>query len=158
DRVTGATKGPSREAPPPHYGGTMRIKFFAVAVALIAMTATAWAQTGQVEVKDAWARATPAGATVAAAYLTLVAPAGDRLVSVATPAAKQADLHMMSTDNGVMKMRPLPAGIDPPAGTAVTLKPGCMHLMMSPLTGPRKEGDSLPLTLPFAKSGSREIT
>ncbi len=35
------------------------------------------AQTGGVEVKDAWARATPGGAKNGAAYVTLVSPTGD---------------------------------------------------------------------------------
>jgi hypothetical protein len=134
------------------------MRLFALAVALGAMTTAAMAQTGQVKVENAWARATPAGASTAAIYLTLEAPAADKLVSVATPAAREADLHTMSMDNGVMRMRALPGGIDLPAGQKVTLKPGGMHIMLSALTGPLKEGEKIPLTLTFAKSGAQQIT
>lgn len=136
----------------------MSIRVFALAAALTAMAAAAVAQTGQVKVENAWARATPAGAATAAIYLTLEAPAADKLVSVATPAAREADLHTMSMDNGIMKMRALPGGIDLPAGQKVTLKPGGMHIMLSALTGPLKEGENVPLTLTFAKSGPQQIS
>lgn len=136
----------------------MRKRLFALAAALSAMTAAASAQTGQVKVEDAWARATPAGASTAAVYLTLEAPSADKLVAVATPAAREADLHTMSIEGGVMKMRALPGGVDLPAGQKVTLKPGGMHIMLSALTGPLKEGESIPLTLTFAKSDAQQIT
>ncbi|HEY1796363.1 MAG TPA: copper chaperone PCu(A)C [Stellaceae bacterium] len=140
----------------------MSFRVFALAAALAAMTATALAQTGpqpgQIKVENAWARATPAGASTAAIYLTVEAPAADKLVSVSTPAAREADLHEMSMDNGVMKMRALPGGVDLPAGQKVTLKPGGMHIMLSALTGPLKEGDSVPLTLNFAKAGAEQIS
>jgi copper(I)-binding protein len=137
---------------------SMGIRFFAFAAALVAMTASAAAQTGQVKIENAWARATPAGASTAAIYLTLEAPAADKLVSVATPAAREADLHTMSMEGSVMKMRALPGGIDLPAGQKVTLKPGGMHIMLSALTGPLKEGENVPLTLTFAKSGAQQIS
>ena len=112
----------------------------------------------QVKIENAWARATPAGASTAAIYLTLVAPDGDKLLSVSTPAAREADLHTMSMDNGVMKMRALTAGVDLPADKPVTLKPGGAHIMLSALTGPLKEGENVPVTLNFAKSGAQQIS
>jgi periplasmic copper chaperone A len=136
----------------------MSLRILTVAAALCAFAASASAQTSPVSISNPWARATPAGASTAAIYLTLEAPAADKLVSVATPAAKQADLHTMSMDNGVMKMRALPAGIDLPARQKVTLKPGGMHIMLSALTGPLKEGETIPLTLNFAKSGAQQIS
>ena len=94
----------------------MRPKLLALAASLVfAVAAGAQAQTGGVEIKDAWARATPGGAQTAAVYATIVAPAGDRLTAVSTPAAQQAGLHTMTMDNGVMKMRQVD-GIDLPAG------------------------------------------
>jgi hypothetical protein len=136
----------------------MSLRILAVAAALFAFTASAVAQTSPVSVTNPWARATPAGAATAAIYLTLQTPSADKLVSVATPAAKQAELHTMSMDGGVMKMRALPGGVDLPAGKAVTLKPGGMHIMLSALTGPLKEGETVPLTLTFEKSGTRQIS
>jgi copper(I)-binding protein len=125
--------------------------------ACLLIAGAALAQTGQVELKDAWARATPGKAENGAAYLTIVSPAADRLVSVATPVAKKAELHTMTTEGGVMKMRPL-AGVDVPAGQLVTLKPGGAHIMLMGLNQPLQAGQSFPLTLSFEKAGQREVT
>ena len=62
----------------------------------------------------------------------------------------------MTMDNGVMKMRPLLGGVELPAGQAVTLKPGGMHIMLSALNRAAEGGDKFPLTLQFAKAGARE--
>ena len=114
------------------------------------------AQTGQIDLKDAWARATPGKAENGAAYVTIVSPTADRLVSVSSPAAKKAGLHSMTMDGGVMKMRPL-AGIDVPANESVTLKPGGTHIMLQGLSEPLQAGKSFPLTLTFEKAGQREV-
>ena len=125
--------------------------------ACLLIVGAAMAQTGQVELKDAWARATPGKAETGAAYLTIVSPSSDRLVSVSTPVAKKAELHTMTTEGGVMKMRPL-AGIDVPADQPVTLKPGGAHIMLTGLNQPLQAGHSFPLTLSFEKAGPREVT
>ena len=96
---------------------------FAAALFFGFSCAAALAQTGGVEIKDAWARATPGGAENGAAYLTLQSPAGDRLTGVTSPAAKVTQLHEMTNDGGVMKMHEVSA-IDLPPGQPVTLKPG----------------------------------
>lgn len=131
-------------------------KFLAVAVCLVVAGAVL-AQTGQLEVGDAWARATPGKAENGVAYLTIRSPTPDRLVSASTPVAKKAELHTMEMAGMVMKMRPL-AGLDIPAGQPVTLKPGGEHIMLIGLNRPLREGQSFPLTLTFEKAGVREVT
>jgi copper(I)-binding protein len=116
----------------------------------------ALAQTSTVQITNAWARGTPGGAETGAIYLTLESPSGDKLVGVSTPVAKKADMHMMTMENGVMKMRPLD-GVDLPPGKPTTLKPGGMHIMLMGLRHPLKAGQSFPMTLKFAKSGTREV-
>ena len=131
--------------------------FLAAAPALQASAQQAAAQQrGGVEISDAWARATPGGAETGAAYLTLVSPSGDRLTGVASPAAAKAELHEMTNDHGVMKMREVPA-IDLPPGQPVTLKPGGLHIMLMGLQHPLQPGQSVPLTLRFEKSGTRDV-
>ena len=134
----------------------MLSKSLAFAACLL-IAGAAVAQTGQVELKDAWARATPGKAENGAAYLTIVSPGADRLVSVSTPVAKKAELHTMTTEGGVMKMRPL-AGVDVPAGQPVTLKPGGAHIMLMGLNQSLQAGQSFSLTLSFEKAGQREVT
>jgi periplasmic copper chaperone A len=136
----------------------MRSKLLALCVfLLLALLAPATsAQTGGVEIRNAWARATPRAAQTAAVYATITAAADDRLTGASTPAAKQAQLHTMSMDNGVMKMRQVD-GIDLAAGQAVTLKPGGYHIMLIGLAQPLSEGQTFPMTLSFAKAGAQDV-
>jgi copper(I)-binding protein len=134
----------------------MSIKRLAFAASLV-FANPALAQSGQLEISKAWARATPGNAENGAAYLTIESPTADRLVSAVSPAAKKAELHTMSMQGMVMKMRPL-AGVDIPAGQPVALKPGGEHIMLLGLSHPLREGQSFPLTLNFEKAGSRTVT
>jgi periplasmic copper chaperone A len=118
---------------------------------------SALGQTGQLEIKTPWARATPGHAENGAAYFTIVSPTADRLTAVSSPVAKKAELHTMSMEGGVMRMRPL-AAIDIPAGQTVTLSPGGMHIMLLGLTQPLHQGQSFPLTLSFGQAGPRQVT
>lgn len=124
--------------------------------ALLLVAGAAAAQTGSVEVKDAWARATPGKAENGAAYLTIESLTPDRLNSLSTPVAKKAELHQMTMENGIMKMHLL-SGVDLPAGQPVTLKPGATHIMLQGLNQPLRPGQSFPLTLYFEKAGTREV-
>jgi periplasmic copper chaperone A len=130
---------------------------FAAAPLMGLFAAAAVAQATDVQITSAWARATPGGAQTAAAYVSLEAPAGDKLTGASTPAAQKAEIHEMSMDNGVMKMRPVD-GVDLPPGEKVMLKPGGYHIMLTGLAKPLVEGESFPLTLDFAKAGARQVT
>ncbi len=134
----------------------MSIKLLAFAANLVVASA-ALAQPTQLDVANAWAGATPGKAENGAAYVTITSPAADRLVSASTPVAKKAELHTMSMQGMVMKMRPV-SGVDIPAGQAVTLKPGGEHIMLMGLNQPLREGQSFPLTLNFEKAGPRTVT
>jgi periplasmic copper chaperone A len=134
----------------------MSFKLVAFAASLV-LASAAMAQTSQLEVSNAWARATPGKAENGAAYLTIQSPTSDRLISVSSPVAKKVELHSMSMEGMVMKMRPL-AGVDIPAGQPVTLKPGGQHIMLEGLGAPLREGQSFPLTLTFEKAGTRTVT
>ncbi|MCV9960493.1 DUF1775 domain-containing protein [Pararhizobium sp. BT-229] len=77
----------------------------------------------------------------------------DRLISAESPAAGRVELHEMTMQNEVMKMRKLEDGIVIPAGETVELKSGGLHLMFLEVAKPFAEGDSIPLTLTFEKAG-----
>jgi periplasmic copper chaperone A len=134
----------------------MSIKILAFAAGF-AVARAALAQPTQLEVDKAWAGATPGNAENGAAYVTITSPAADRLVSASTPVAKKAELHTMSMQGMVMKMRPI-SGVDIPAGQPVSLKPGGEHIMLMGLNQPLREGQSFPLTLDFEKAGRRTVT
>ena len=134
----------------------MSIKTLALVAGLV-VTSAALAQPAQLEVTNAWARATPGKAENGAAYVTIESPTADRLLSASSPVAKKAELHTMSMQGMVMKMRPI-AGLDVPPGQSVTLKPGGEHIMLMGLNQPLHEGQSFPLTLDFEKAGPRTVT
>ena len=81
----------------------------------------------------------------------------DRLVRVVSPAAATTELHAMTMDGNLMKMRPV-AGLDIPAGSRVALGSGGYHVMLIDLERPLAAGDTVVLTLTFAKAGSIEIS
>lgn len=101
-----------------------------------------------------WARATPGGAKVGAAYLEIKAAAGsdDTLVSASSSIAGSVELHTHSHDGGVMRMRRVDK-IAVGGGTTVTFRPGGLHIMLIDLKQPMKVGDRVPLTLRFEKAG-----
>lgn len=114
------------------------------------LTLAAGAVSAQtVDVKDAWARASVPGQTATGAFMTLTAKDGATLVSVATPAAGVAEIHEMTMDGDVMKMRALQGGLDLPAGKAVALKPGAYHVMLMDLKQPLVKGSTIAMTLVF---------
>ncbi len=71
-------------------------------------------KTGSIEIDNPWSRATPKGAKVAAGYLVIKnnGTAPDRLVDGTSPAAGKVEVHEMSMDKGVMKMRPVSGGLE----------------------------------------------
>ncbi|NQV46943.1 MAG: copper chaperone PCu(A)C [Rhodospirillaceae bacterium] len=109
---------------------------------------------GDITISNAWSRASAGMARNGAAYLTLSsAGPADRLVAAMTPIAGRTELHTHLMEDGIMKMRQVPA-IDISAGGAVELKPGGFHVMMFKLTQALNEGDHFPLKLTFEKAGS----
>ncbi len=129
------------------------------ALLVLASVAGAAAQTPSIEADHVWARATPGGAKTAAIYMTLVnkGSADDRLVSVSTPVAGVAELHTSTTENGMMRMRPVEA-LDVTPGTPAVLKPGGYHVMLMELKGPLVTGQSFAVSLTFEKAGRIDVT
>jgi periplasmic copper chaperone A len=113
--------------------------------------------SNQLEVKDAWARATGGKTSVGAVYLSIVSPIPDRLVSASAPVANKVDLMTMEGGSAMMKMSYLKS-IDVPANKPVMLAPDGLHIWLADLKQPLKVGESFPLTLTFEKAGQRQVT
>jgi copper(I)-binding protein len=129
-------------------------RLFAVALALFAVTT----QAGDAPVvSEAWARATPPGVDVGAAYMVIQGgERADRLVAASSERAAMVHLHTVEDVGGVAKMRAIEA-VDVPAGQRVTLAPKSTHLMLMGLDGPLVAGQTFGITLRFAESGPQEI-
>jgi copper(I)-binding protein len=126
-------------------------------VALSACTVTAWAGDAPV-VSDAWARATPPGVDVGAAYMVIQGgKQADRLVAASSARAAMVHLHTVEEQGGMAKMRAIDA-VDVPAGQRVTLAPKSTHLMLMGLDSALVAGQTFVVTLSFAKSGEQSVT
>jgi copper(I)-binding protein len=112
----------------------------------------AFAQSTSVKVENAWARASAPGQKAGSVYVDLTSASDAALVAARSPLAARAELHSMSTEGGVMRMRALPR-VELPAGRTVKLAPGGMHVMLVDLKQPLKAGDKVPLTLSVQSSG-----
>jgi copper(I)-binding protein len=135
---------------------------FAVAVALAVSTVHAHEYNlGSLKIGHPWARATPKGATVAGGYLKITnnGPAPDRLIGGSATFAGRFEIHEMSEQGGIMKMRHLPKGIEIKPGQTVEFKPGAFHLMFMELKQPLvKDQKPRPKgTLVFEKAGTIEV-
>lgn len=105
--------------------------------------------SADVNVTEAWVRENAPGQKVGAAYMTLNSDENSKLVYVEAPAvAKSVEIHSMSMNNGVMKMRMLDA-LTLKANQEAKLAPGGFHLMLFGLTEQLKSGQSIDFKLCF---------
>lgn len=117
---------------------------------LAALLFSAGVYADDIQIDNAWARATAPGQDVAGVDLTITSKQAATLVGVTSTASKTVSLHSMSMnpENAMMKMREVDA-IDLPAGQRVNLREGGYHLMLTGLKAPLKAGGNVPLTLSF---------
>ena len=103
-------------------------------------------------------RATPPGAKVAGGFVKIEnkGATADKLLSASAAVSKSVELHSMSMDNGIMRMRQVEA-IDLPAKSTVELKSGGLHIMFIDINAAFKEGEKFPLTLKFEKAGEVKV-
>jgi copper(I)-binding protein len=122
----------------------------ACAAALFALPAFA----GEITISEPFARATPPGAGASAAYMTITsAGEDDRLIAARSDVARRVELHTHILEDGIARMREVEGGIALPAGEAVTLAPGGLHVMLMGLNAQLIAGEEASLTLVFDKAG-----
>jgi copper(I)-binding protein len=134
---------------------------FALALAFALSAAPALAQefkAGDIVVEKPWARATPKGAEVGGAYMTIEnkGAAPDRLTGGSADFAT-VEIHEMKTENGVMEMREVTGGLDIPAHGSVGLAPGGYHIMFTHLAHPLTKGETVKATFTFEHAGPVEV-
>ena len=114
---------------------------------------------GSIHISDPWARATPKGASSAAAYMTITnnGKTPDRVSCVSSDASAQCQIHTMTMDNGVMMMRPVEGGVEIKPGETVTLKPSSLHVMLVNLKHPLEQGGTVTATLKFDNAGTLDV-
>jgi len=105
-------------------------------------------QQNMVSIEHAWARPTHEGQDVGAAYMTLTSKQDTSLVKAESNVTKDVEIHSMSMEKGVMKMRMLDS-LPLPAGKPYKLEPGSFHLMLFDLKKPLVEGEQISFELTF---------
>ncbi|MXO66725.1 copper chaperone PCu(A)C [Altericroceibacterium endophyticum] len=115
--------------------------------------------TSEIAITASWSRETAEGQDAGGAFMTIAntGPGSDRLIGGSTPVAGDVQVHTVDMTGGVMRMRQLQDGLEIPAGGTVTLRPGSFHIMLMGLKHPLEQGETVPLTLTFAKAGPVEV-
>jgi periplasmic copper chaperone A len=114
---------------------------------------------GSIHITEPWARATPKGAAAGASYMTITnnGAAPDRVSCVSSDAAAQCQIHTMTMEDNVMKMRPVEGGLEIKPGETVRLRPGSLHMMLLDLKHPLEAGQTIKATLKFDHAGTVDV-
>ena len=131
-------------------------KFGLWLVAIAASLLSVSVYAGDVQVEAATVRATAPGQQTAMGDLSITSKQIALLVGVSTPVAQSVEMHLMSHDNGMMKMREVQE-IPLPAGRMMNLNQEGYHLMLMNLQEPIMEGASVPLTLTIRLANKKTI-
>lgn len=124
-------------------------------IAVLMCAAQSWA--GEVTISDAWTRATVPGQSGAVLRFFVTSRKEAQLLEVSSPLAGLAEMHSMTHDQGVMKMRPLKS-LSLPAGEKIELGSDGNHVMLLELKKPLKEGESVPFSLSVQFADKRKET
>ena len=131
--------------------------YAAVGIALCSSVMAQNTSVGSIKVENAYTRATAPGQQVAGGFLKIENKgAADQLVSASSSVAGEVQLHEMTMDGNVMKMRQV-KDIPVPANGSVELKPGGLHLMFMNIKAPLAAGETVTVKLKFAKAGEVEV-
>lgn len=106
------------------------------------------------QIEDPWAAVTPGGASVAAGFVAIAnSGGGDVLLGAESARAGRTEIHEMTAEGDVMRMRKVDS-LEVPAGDVVKLSAGgAHHLMFFDITAPFEAGQTVPVTLVFQKAG-----
>ena len=131
-----------------------------VASAFIATTVFAnghEVKVGNLKIEHPMARATVPAQKMSGGFMKIENKGGaDKLVAASSSVSKTMELHTMSMEGNVMKMREIKA-IEIPANGKVELKSGGLHLMFIDLKEQLKPGSTIKVKLKFEKAGEVEV-
>lgn len=117
-------------------------------------------QAGDLSIRHPWAPPSLPGARSAAVYFRGIVNTGghpDRLLGARTPAAETVEIHRMTLDGEVMRMRAVDALDLAPGQPPQVDRGGTHHLMLLGLKAPLAAGDRFPVTLRFERAGEQVV-
>lgn len=115
-------------------------------------------KVGSLEIMNPWSRATPKGSVTAIGYMTIKnnGATSDRLIGGSADFAGTFELHSMTMEDGVSKMRALEF-VEIGPGQTVAFKPGGSHVMFVGLKHALSKGEHVKGTLMFEHAGTVDI-
>lgn len=136
------------------FGAALLLTLMAIALVLSAR-AQAEDEAGPLRLSGAWIRTPIGGSDITAGYLTIsnTRDEADKLIGIASPAAKTVELHTMSMEDGVARMRRIEGPVEIPARGSLTLEASGLHLMLIGIGDPLAPDQDVLLTLTFKKAG-----
>ena len=105
----------------------------------------------EIQIHDAWARATAPGMPMGAVYAQIENTGEEdlSLLSIKVDQARLAELHESIEIDGMMRMREITPFVVP-AGQTVELRPAGKHIMLMGLTDALTEGEMVELRVTFS--------
>jgi periplasmic copper chaperone A len=115
-------------------------------------------KVGSIEIIAPWSRVTPKGAETAIGYMTIKnnGTTPDRLIGGSAEFANTFQMHSMTMENGVSKMRELKE-VEIKPGQSIEFKPGGLHIMFVGVKHPLSKGEHVKGTLVFEHAGTVQI-
>ena len=137
---------------------TLSILSLSLLTSLSSMSALA-NQAEDATITAPFAREVPPGAPASASFMTIENKSSSplKLISAESDVSEVVELHTHTNDNGVMRMRKVPA-IEVPASGKTELKPGGLHIMLIGPHKPLKMGQEISVKLNFEDGSSKSVT
>lgn len=125
---------------------------------ILLLTATALmsgnANAGNITIENAWARATAPGQDMGSVDLSITSKSAASLTGVSSTVCSTVELHRMTHEDGMMKMRQVDS-IALGAGKTLSLSDAGYHLMLVGLKFPLEAGKRIPLTLTIRQNSGQ---
>ncbi len=133
----------------------LRNKWLMVVVFFLLSASNAAAEKSDIDVSKASVREPVGGQDFTAGYCLLrnTGVMNDKLLKVTSDVVGFFEIHEMSIQDGVMRMRGLPDGLVVPKEATVELKPGGLHLMLFDIKELLTVGKHFQAVFHFQKAG-----
>src|SRR3989304_2732246 len=137
------------------------VRFVAGGIAL-ALAASAYAHDytkGSLRIDHPWSRATHHVAQGAGGYFVIenTGTDADRLVRITSEISGRVEIHEMTVQDGIMKMRPLARGLEHKPGATVRFEPGGYHVIVMALHPRLKQSRSFTGGCAMERPGPLEV-
>ena len=125
---------------------------------ILALLSLSTLVASNIEISDAYVRATPPGLPNTAAFMTVINKTSENrtIIKVSSSIAKAVELHTHDMSNGMMRMYQVPK-IDLLKNTKTVLQPSGYHVMFIGLNKPLQVGATVTFTFTFKNGETKTV-